>query len=98
MTDKTTMTWLSFLTKGNYEKRRDNHLQSLRSLWEIDYGTDLDVIIVDNSEPDNFECIKLRDQYCKHIPIFKTNNLFYDVAAHYVAYYHALSAGNKNFI
>lgn len=77
--------WLSYLTRNNFHARHEQTIQSLKSLQGFSTA-ETEIIIVDNSEIDNFETAKLRDKYLKDVQIFKAANEFCDVAAHLTAY------------
>lgn len=79
------ITWLSYLTKANYDKRIDNYMLAFDSLKLLkDCGAR--VILVDNSEHDNFMLPKLRDSSNLQFEIFKTQNEFGDIAGHFIGY------------
>lgn len=77
------ITWLAYLTKKNYDRRVENFTASLRSLSLLrDSGAR--IVIVDNSEPDNFTCKQIRDELGFSFEIFKAKNEYCDIAGHYV--------------
>lgn len=82
---KLTMTWLSYLTRENYDRRIQNYRKSMESLRGFADSRLIDIFIIDNAEQDNDTCEMLRDEF--HLPysIFKARNSLLDVSAHYVA-------------
>jgi hypothetical protein len=83
MSEKHTLIWLSYLTKDNFESRKNRFLQSLISLQGFDENK-TNIIIVDNSEEDNYSTIELKNQYLSHASLFKANNEWCDIAAHFI--------------
>lgn len=94
---KIILSWLSYLTRENFDRRGKNHRTSIESLVPFANRDDIDIIVVDNSEPDNYACATIRDELKLPIKIFKAENVAIDVAVHYTGMLSALASGCEFF-
>jgi len=95
MTTPIILTWLSYLTPNNYVTRIKNYTQSMRSLVGME---NVDLVLVDNDPTQSLlldsvraeiglGCYESREKTSQKYQVFRAKNEWYDVAAHYVAYY-----------
>jgi len=87
MSKNLVISWLSYLTEENRERRLDTWEKSYQSLKTIN---DAHIIVIDNALPTR-SLVNTQYEY------FNANNKWFDVAAHYVALQRAKSLGCKYF-